>query len=162
MENANNNESVEAENLMFFGLFQLHLDAKGRIALPAYIGKKFEPKQELVLTKTYNHHYPVIAVFPNIERHQEGINFYDCMKDFSIDDRRNIWNANTMVFPMDLAKRITLRRHFKEFIPENKEITIFCQGLWFEFWKTDDYNEYKAYLDKKLEEEIKNQKRLTK
>ena len=141
------NKEIERPSLdNFYGSYDVCVDNKSRIALPRYFSNKLLEKHELILTRTFNACYPIIAVFPSVDAHKLGMDFYSCMSEFDFADKVNLWNLNSMVSPMDSGNRITLRGN-KDFIPDNKMITILGQGNWFELWKTEEFTEYKEYLE---------------
>ena len=138
--------ATEQERNIFIGVHNIKIDSKSRIVLPSEFSKRLVAKQDLILTKAFNSGYPILAIFPNTEIFETKLYNYDFIGDLSEDDKRNYWRMNTMVGNVGNTFKVTIKESQKDFIPENRLITLLGCGSWFECWRRDDFNEYRSKL----------------
>jgi MraZ protein len=122
------------------GEFNVTLDEKGRISLPATLRKQLDEES---LTLTQNREDKCLWLFPTNEYNallqEVGDNTHILSKE-DRELRRRLYNSHEV--EVDKAGRIPIVPNFRTFAGLAKNCVVLGQGQYIEIWDEERYNQY--------------------
>ena len=136
----------------FFGQYNVNLDPKGRIALPARIRPRTESgaSVELALTKGLD---GCLAIYTD----EEWTSFQNRLDELSFTNRdlrsfsRHFYSLACIVEP-DRQGRFLIPANLLEEAGLKKEVLIIGANRWIEIWNPESYRKYMSQLEVSYED----------